>query len=664
MIIGHTYEKASVSSNAERFAASIAITPETFSILIDGIYKDKELAASREPLFNAVDAHTVAGNQHLPIVIHSPTDLEPYYSVRDFGPGMDYNMVTQTFMMLGCSTKRDSNDLIGAKGIGSKAPLCVTDMFSVVSIQNGKRSTYSVIKNAGIPEVVPLNETNTVEADGVEIRFNVDPARTALYRRAIVKCLRYAKFPYEINDPFVTSEIKDRTYPVQYTYTDKESGWTLEMYASVSNNADSVVVMGQQPYKSTFLSSNSSWPLMMVSIPIGDCDVDPGREWTIEGNGDRGFGDRLKAFVEEALDKRGNEVVEELRKFSTLHEVQEYMKRVGGYFANRYGSAYIVDRFKEHAFSNKIEDCVTYGGTGQKRKTGESYDYSMILNGYPLVIDDDSGKNIRSRCNYLAEKRGRRVYVARASDAGTFLDDPFFAGLVYPLSELEKRPVEKRTYGGYGYYEPGHKVWMINQDGAVSSERISRADFRNIKVAMIYRGGASKGDCPLGSVGRLEYYHNQSNTFLKDLGVTENCIFIVPFNRANWLEDDVRVITEDELYEIEKPGLYDYHLSVQAAQSSYKDVVRELNALGVTVKEVPKYRRKVNMAGCLDNVEGYYEAQSKAQRIMSSRKRIGRKLIGSIKSRYPLLDYISVSHYNTPEVLEYRQFIDSKGDKK
>ncbi|AKJ73517.1 hypothetical protein SP40_76 [Salmonella phage 40] len=170
MIIQRAEEKVQVTGSVQRYQAGIAINAETFSILIDGIYNDKVLAAVREPLFNAVDSHTEAGCRDKPIIIHSPTDLEPWYSVRDGGLGMDFDMVTQTFMMLGSSTKRESNELIGAKGIGSKAPFTVTDMFTVTSVKNGMKTVYSVHKNEGIPEVVPLHESKTTEE--MALKFN------------------------------------------------------------------------------------------------------------------------------------------------------------------------------------------------------------------------------------------------------------------------------------------------------------------------------------------------------------------------------------------------------------------------------------------------------------------------------------------------------------
>lgn len=665
MIIQRAEEKVQVSGSVQRYQAGIAINAETFSILIDGIYNDKVLAAVREPLFNAVDSHTEAGCREKAIIIHSPTDLEPWYSVRDSGLGMDFNMVTQTFMMLGSSTKRESNELIGAKGIGSKAPFTVTDMFTVTSIKDGIKTVYSVHKNEGIPEVVPLHESKTEEENGVEIKFNVDPSETSKYRQAIVKCLRYAKFPYEINDPFVTSEINDRTYPVQYRYEDKDTGWMLEMYGSVSKNSDSVVVMGQQPYLSNFLSSNKSWPMMMVSIPIGDCDVNPGREWTIEGKNDRGFRDRLEKFVTDAIEKRGSEVVEELKKLPTLKEVQEYMKRVGGYFANRYGSGFIADKFKDHLGAFKIENCVSYGEKGTRRETKREYSYSDLMNGSPLVYNDDD-KCIRTKCNWLSEKRFKRVYVTECPEALDILNDPFFVGMVFKLSELEKRPVVKgeRKYGGYSLYEPGHRVWIIDQDGSIKSDRISRADFDDIDAAMIYSGGQVKGECALGNVDGLIRRRAQSDTFLKELGITGK-LYIVPLNRSGWLPDETRIIGRDDLYELAKTNLMEYHLNQYTnCSSTYRQLVKELGIFGVNVVSDPEYKPKVNMSYSLSNVEGYYELDRKAKRIVNARMRIGRKLLEIKKSRYPLLKYVDLKHFNTPEMIEYRQLIDSKGETK
>lgn len=664
MIIQRSDNKVQVTGNVERYQASIAMNPETFSILIDGIYKDKPLAAVREPLFNAVDAHTEAGCSDKPIIIHSPTDLEPWYSVKDTGLGMDHEMVTRTFMMIGESTKRNSNDLIGAKGIGSKAPLAVTDMFTVVSVKDGVKTTYSVHKNSGIPEVVPLFSCETTEENGVEVKFNVNTWETGAYRLAIVKCLRYAKFPYIINDPFVKTQIEDRTYPVQYRYEDEETGWVLEMYSSMSRNADSVVIMGQQPYLSDYLSTRKELPMMTVSIPIGDCNVDPGREWTVEGKNDGGFRDKLESFVTKAIRLRGEEITKELSDLPTLKAVLEHMKYVGGYFATKYGAAFIANKFKNYTDGSYIDYCETYGGEGSRRGKDERYSYAELMNGHPLVYNDDH-KYVRSKCNWLAEKFGKRSFITDADYALSLYSDKFFEGMIFKLSELEKRPVQKadKKYGGYGYYEPGHKVWIINQDGSVDVTRISRAQFEDIEAAMVYWGGQVKGLCPLGYVSNLRTsWRKQPPTFLKNLGVVGK-LYIVPLNRSSWLPDEARVITEEDIHALAKTNLLEYHLYQEVGKDhEYHNIVKELSYFGVMVASFPKWEMKVNMPSYC-SVPGYEDSREKALEMIESRKRIGKKLLQIKKDRYPLLKYIDIKHFNTPEMLEYRKFIDNKGEK-
>lgn len=134
MIVNSNETKAVLTGNMEVTRGSISLNKETFGLIIKGIYEDKVLASCREPIFNAVDSHVESGRGDVPIIIHSPTDLEPYFFVQDVGLGMSEEMVRNTFMNLGESTKRNSNALVGNKGVGSKAPFSMVDTFDVVSV--------------------------------------------------------------------------------------------------------------------------------------------------------------------------------------------------------------------------------------------------------------------------------------------------------------------------------------------------------------------------------------------------------------------------------------------------------------------------------------------------------------------------------------------------
>ena len=128
MIVTREYTEATVSSNVESYAGGIALNAETFRIIISGIYKDKRLAAVREPLFNAFDSHIESNRRDVPILIHSPTNLEPWFSVQDFGLGMDKEMVTKPSWCWGSPPSATTTMLLGRKASALRllghTPIC------------------------------------------------------------------------------------------------------------------------------------------------------------------------------------------------------------------------------------------------------------------------------------------------------------------------------------------------------------------------------------------------------------------------------------------------------------------------------------------------------------------------------------------------------------
>lgn len=218
MIIKSDHKEATTLGKSEVTTGTIALNAETFGLIIKGIYKDPLLASCREPIFNAVDAHVEAGRKDVPIKIHTPTDLEPYFSVQDEGLGMSEETVRTIFMTLGDSTKRQSNELVGAKGIGSKAPLSKVEAFNVISVYNGTRSEYLVFMDKGIPKVTKTRSEPSTQHNGITIMFPVNKRDVSAYRHAIASCLNYAKFPFEVSDPITTRMLEQFRSNIDYTY--------------------------------------------------------------------------------------------------------------------------------------------------------------------------------------------------------------------------------------------------------------------------------------------------------------------------------------------------------------------------------------------------------------------------------------------------------------
>jgi hypothetical protein len=144
------------------------------SILRDTLYSDKILAVLREYSSNAWDAHRMSGKGDVPIRVRLPTQLEPVLTIRDFGPGLSHEDAFNVFTQYGNSTKRGSNDAVGALGIGSKSGFAYSDSFTVTSWHGGKKRVYSAAldpSNKGRFDL--LFEGESEEETGLEVLLPV-----------------------------------------------------------------------------------------------------------------------------------------------------------------------------------------------------------------------------------------------------------------------------------------------------------------------------------------------------------------------------------------------------------------------------------------------------------------------------------------------------------
>jgi len=83
--------------------------------------------------------------------------------------------VTKIYTTYFESTKTESNEFIGALGLGSKSPFSYTDNFTVTAIQNGRKGIYSAfINDVGVPSIALMNEEQVTEPNGVEVKFSVN----------------------------------------------------------------------------------------------------------------------------------------------------------------------------------------------------------------------------------------------------------------------------------------------------------------------------------------------------------------------------------------------------------------------------------------------------------------------------------------------------------
>ena len=219
---------------------------KAFKILSDGLYSNKIRAVIRELSCNAVDSHVGAGKVDVPFEVHLPSMLEPWFSVRDFGLGLDNSQVTNIYTTYFESTKTDSNDYIGALGLGSKSPFSYTENFTVTAIKNGVSRIYSAfINEMGVPSIAEMSKELTDEGNGVEVKFSV----TDKYD--------YNSFKYESQEVFKWFKNKPTVIGAQFdhdTISYKEENIVPGVH--VHRDGSSIALMG-----------NIAYPLNKISEP-------------------------------------------------------------------------------------------------------------------------------------------------------------------------------------------------------------------------------------------------------------------------------------------------------------------------------------------------------------------------------------------------------------
>lgn len=147
-------------------------------ILRDNLYQDKPLAVIREISSNAWDANREAGRGDMPIEVQIPTHLDPTLVIRDFGLGLPEEDVFGVYTQYGYSTKRDSNLLVGAKGLGCKAPFAYTDQFTVTSWHGGKKMIFvAALDKTDRGTMSKLHEEPCpADQTGIEVKVPIRPA--------------------------------------------------------------------------------------------------------------------------------------------------------------------------------------------------------------------------------------------------------------------------------------------------------------------------------------------------------------------------------------------------------------------------------------------------------------------------------------------------------
>ena len=235
-----------------------------FSMLIGKVYNDLILAPVREWSTNAVDAHILASNPD-PFNVHLPTQDEPYFAVRDFGPGLSEDDILGLFSSFGSSTKRDSNAYNGAFGIGRMSGLAYATSFTVDSYHNGTHYSYLITLQDGIPVNARLFDSPTSEPNGLKLTLSVRVQDIHLFHDRAKNLYKY----FDLK-PLLNIEL-DISTPLASQLCDD---WYFH-----DDGYRSYVLMANVRYQIDISKIKThNFERLILKMPTGSVSITPGRE--------------------------------------------------------------------------------------------------------------------------------------------------------------------------------------------------------------------------------------------------------------------------------------------------------------------------------------------------------------------------------------------------
>jgi hypothetical protein len=275
---------------------NIKQSKEMFMMLSSQLYSDKILAVIREISANAVDSHVEKGCPELPISVHLPNTLEPWFTVRDFGVGLSQDDMMELYTTYGDSRKRDTNEQTGMLGVGSKSPFAYAESFNVTSWFDGTKSVYTCnIEEDGLPRLKLIaDEKCDINDTGLEVQIAVEQKDfNAFKEKAVEVYQHYHVFP-KIKGS--TIELKPFEYESEFDLGDgitvKKRKWKQDLSYYDSGLKKAVLRQGAcvypikfQQIKDPYAGQYSSSPYRLVTgncieieVPIGSVNITADRE--------------------------------------------------------------------------------------------------------------------------------------------------------------------------------------------------------------------------------------------------------------------------------------------------------------------------------------------------------------------------------------------------
>lgn len=463
-----------VVGNTSNSNFSIAVNGKAFRVLSDTLYKNKIGSIVREVSCNAYDAHVMAGKKDVPFVVHLPDDFEPWFSVQDQGVGLSPEDIATVFTVYFQSTKDQSNDAIGAFGLGAKTPFSYTDQFTVTSVKDGMKRMYSAyITPEGIPNIAEMHVEETTEGNGVEIRIAVKREDYYKFKTEVINQLKYFKVkPLVENVSVEWGNPEASIFQVDgcevFTRQFRDSGNFIILQGNVGYDLDWNAVRANISEEARVFADRLTSYKTILEFDIGQIGVTASREGVeYDKTTLKNINDRLVAVQEKCT----KFVAEKIKDFDTEYEKAVFIHSNEVYFRlsdYKYKDGFSLRGYGANASISLPADI---GITAFQKSNGKlrkiySANAIMYLNSIsktPIVIKDaETIGRMNQRISETTDYGTAFLIIPRQDQKITDIVDSLikaqggYSGNIKMASQITLPKIQRATHTPSTFYVIGH----------------------------------------------------------------------------------------------------------------------------------------------------------------------------------------------------------------
>lgn len=318
--------KSSVETYGEIKEHEVSIDPSNLShiitILSSNLYSNPEESFLRETISNAWDSHIEAGSKEPVIlsILTNSTNSNVTVAIRDYGTGISPERFNEIYLNIGSSTKRASNEYIGAFGIGRFSALSCSDVVNITSYYNGIEYTYIMMKNNDKINIDLINSVPTTEKNGVEVRITAH--NYTKYVEAIRKLYYMPNLYINTNLSLSFNERKIFKYKTFYFGADLLDGKSHILLGNVIYDLD-LSKFSNYPRHKYFQFFERIEP----KFEIGELDVTPNRESLLYSERTiNNIEKKLQQVKEELLEIYAEQNKSDFSDFSEYYRIVRYCR--------------------------------------------------------------------------------------------------------------------------------------------------------------------------------------------------------------------------------------------------------------------------------------------------------------------------------------------------